>query len=779
MVKIVFLFFKRNPKLFLKVGSLSFFLFLLISFYAVGYASFEKISVNTKIGDIENDLEIQGQITDSYTIDNISLIYSYNIKWIDSLKDWKQYVISDGLVLIIKTSFNEDSFIIGLDLSSNSKNTKRRDLTNETIEFFNNQLDISNFTKQDSLPFNLDILINYNQLNNSHFSELNIDSNNCNMGYFVDISTKLISSFKMYTKILNKIESNFIVFVSQNDIISLNRLESYKIEIEIDLFKESFQSLILLITFISILISTWLIEFFSSFYYYQIKEALDKFQKRGLNDKKQNKITKFLPIATDTISFIILEILYLLISIVFHINLIYAYISVVMGYFYLLYKRIKLSNLNDENSIKMGIVSFVKYVIILLIFSIILILTNNTLYALIPPLVSSFFSTGSIIIQYYVITILLSEFSLKLKKKVNINKLTNNMFKLIEKSIISGKQNLKSWIHITILVIWSMSIIFTSINTFTANYNLNQTIEYPTDIIIEVEGVYLANISKIEILPEVENILPISHSVEQYFFNYDYYLMDFSKVKIMFPEFVKLSKLNDIQEEYTYIHKTMAEELNLNNNDLFPTKFGKNQTNIIVNQPIFVTKYFPLIKTIEERPFVVSNYRAEYENLTMITKIMINFNNSFDEEQSLEKIKNILKTNFQIQKKNVSLDYNVPLNICKYFFFVISLFICSLSFIQLISQLSPIFRKMNLRGLKKRHIYTLLLRQFSSYIITAIIIGVISALFFIFVQMQKTIYHITLFTPIKIYFDFCLLMLILVPLSYFVILYIFNMLRKD
>jgi hypothetical protein len=255
------------------------------------------------------------------------------------------------------------------------------------------------------------------------------------MGYFVDISTKLISSFKMYTKIMNKIESNFIVFVAQNDIISLNRIESYKIEIEIDLFRESFQSLILLITFISILISTWLIEFFSSFYYYQIKEALDKFQKRGLNDKKQNKITKFLPIATDTISFIILEILYLLISIVFHINLIYAYISVVMGYFYLLYKRIKLSNLNDENSIKMGIVSFVKYVIILLIFSIILILTNNALYALIPPLVSSFFSTGSIIIQYYVITILLSEFSLKLKKKVNINKLTNNMSKLIEKTM--------------------------------------------------------------------------------------------------------------------------------------------------------------------------------------------------------------------------------------------------------------------------------------------------------------------------------------------------------
>jgi hypothetical protein len=773
MSKLALLFFKRTPKLFLKIGLLSLFLFLLISSYGIGYAIFEKSSLTKTIGDIERDFEIEGEIKQNYTANNISLLFPYQNYWLEFKKEWTKFIISDNLILLINLAIDNYTLQIGLDLSESTENARTETIVDNSFNFFNSIIDISSFILLDELPFNLDILINYKLLNNSFSEEFKIGPNNCNLGYSVNLDEKLFSSLISYLKTVDKMDEAFESFIAQTNLVYTNNLDSRRIETELSFsFAESFQFLLIVFTFVSILLSTWLIEFFLSFYNKQIAKTLKNLEKRGLNTKNKTRITVFLPIIVDTTSLAILGLSFVVVDQVLSLNLIPAFIFALIGYLYLFYKRFKFNSLNEELSTRMNTISVSIYIIVLIISALIPIIVNNFISALVPPLISSIISIGSSIVFYYIITIILSEIAYSVKRSRTKNKITDSISRLIEKTIISTKSNLKSWHSLTLLLVWAIVITNIGSNTFIAEYELYQETDYPTDLIIEIEEGYLANVSKLESVLGIEFIFPVSHSTQKYLIDYDYYLMNFTKIEQKFPELIKRTKLNSIQTNHTYISESFAEELGFENENLFPTSFGENQTNIIVNQPVIVTKYFPLVKEIDNRPFIVANYREAYSEFSEVTKLLVDFDVTLiSTEQVVEKIRESTGSSVSIQNENEELDYNSILNTYKYLFFVIASFICLLGFIHFINKFSTVFNQMNLRGLEMGKIRALLIKEISYFILSAFSFGILSALFFLFVQLSDCIYKIPLFTPISIEFRPDLFLLFVIPLIIAIVIF--------
>ena len=765
MSKLALLFFKRTPKLFLKVGLFSLFLLLLISSFGIGYAIFEKVSLVKITGGAERDFEIEGGIKQNYTADNISSLYSYQNYWGEFKNDWSRFIINDNLILLIDLIINDSVIRVGLGLSENTINSKIELVLADYLNFFNSSIDISSFTLLDELPFNLSILMNFNSLNNSFSEDFQIDPNNCNLGYTVNLNEKLFSSINNYMKTIDKIDEAYQSFIAQTDVVYLSNLKSSRMEINLSSsFTVPFQSLLIIFTSVSILLSTWLIEFFLDFYNKQIEVILQNFEKRGLDAKNKAHIAVFLPIFVDTISLTILGVSFVVLNQIFSLNLILAFIFALIVYFYLFYKRFKFSSLKERNSTTINLISLLIYIATLLISILTLIIINKILYALIPPLISSIISIGSSIVLYYIITIILSELTYNAKKRRVNKKITNSISRLIEKTILSTKSGLKSWHNLSLLLVWAMVITNISSNTFVAEYKFYQETSYPTDLILEVEKGYLANISKLESVPGIEFIFPISHSTQHYLIVYDYYLMNFTRIMKRFPELIERTKLNNTEANYTYISESFAEELDFKNEDLFPTNFGENQTSIIVNQPVIITKYFPLIKEIDNSPFIVANYREEYSEFSKVTKLFVDFNATLiTPEQVVEEISESIGSFVSIQKEIEEIDYNSILNIYNYLFFVVASFICLLGFIQFKNKLSIIFNKMNLRGLAIGKIRKLLAKEISYYIVTSFLFGIFSALFFLFVQSANYIYTIQLFSPVVFKFRPDLLLVFVIP----------------
>ncbi|MHA1400852.1 MAG: hypothetical protein ACTSQE_10945 [Candidatus Heimdallarchaeaceae archaeon] len=772
MVKIAFIFFKRNIRLYFRVSFFSFFFLLLVSFFALGYASFERISVTKTVCDTKVDYSTYGTVSNIFTLDNVSKLFSYGSEWKALNKSWNDNINTESLFLILKIHFNNSLFFLGIDLLNNTNNIRRTDLYTFNIGFFNIKLDVSSFTAEETLPFNLDVLINLDKLNLSLPPNIQITPYNAQIGYFVDLNTNHIFSFKHYMKVLKNIEDFFNLFVAQRDLVYLNSIENNIPDLEIvNPFIEPFKALVILFSFISLLLSSWLIEFFLNIYYRQIANVLEKFEKRGFSKEDCNKIVKTLPIIIDTFVFIVLGSLYLFIYLIAHINTTISLIAAGVGYIFLVYKRIKFTTFDKDISDKLDSLSFSIYVLFLLIFSIAPIIVLRTLYPILPSWISSLISIGSTIIQYYVVALLLSELFMRIYKKYKSSHQSSSIDNLISKSLTSGKKHLTSWFQSSIIFIWSITIVFSSIQTFNVNYEIHHRMLYPTDVTINI-NLPLANISQLEILPEIEYIIPMSHSVEKYFLNYDLYLINFTALQHFFPDFCKLSNLDQLNAGYTYMYKSMARELDFRKNDLFPTKFGENGSNIIVNQPIIITEYFPLVEPISNRPFIVSNYRYEFENFTIVNKLLVNFKDNIDINKGLDALGSALNTNLQVETPLIQLSYNIPFFTYQYFFLLITLFIGGLNFIQVINHLSTIFNRMYLRGLNKKRIKILFIKEISPLIFSSTILGFLSGLFFLFIQARLSIYHISLFVPFKIYLSFNLFLLLLIPLLYVSIIFL-------
>jgi hypothetical protein len=659
----------------------------------------------------------------------------------------------------------DDILRIGVDLSENVINAKTEKVVDDFLNFFNYSIDISSFTLLGELPFNLDILINYRLLNDSFTEDFQIGPTNCNLGYSVNLNDKLFSSLSSYLSTIDKIDEAFKSFSVQTSAVNLSNLSLKTIETDVSFsFATPYQSLLVIFAFVSILLSTWLIEFFLSFYNNQLSKAMKNFEKRGLDSRNSTRISVFLPILVDTISLSILGISFLVIDQIISLNLIPAFISALIGYFYLFYKRFRSNSLSDRKSTKMNLISLSIYIIILIISALIPIILSNLIYALIPQLLSSIISISSSIVFYYIISIIVSEIIYSVRARRTKNKNTDSISLLIKKTIISSKSGLKSWCSLTLLLVWGIAIINISSNTFIVEYKLYQEIAYPTDLILEIDEGYLTNVSKLESVSGIEFIFPISYSMKQYMIFYDYYLMNFTKIEQKFSEIIERTKLETIQSNYTYISENFADKLGFENGDLFPTGFGENQTTIIVNQPTIITKYFPLVKEIDDRPFIVANYREEYNEFSKVSKLLVDFDATLiSSEQVVDKIREFTETSVSIQNRNEELDYKSILNASKFLFFVIASFICLLGFMNFINKVSPVFYYMNLRGLKMKEARILLAKEISYFILPVFSFGILSALLFLFTQMPNYIYQIPLFTPIVIEFRLDLLLLLVIP----------------
>ncbi len=774
MSKLALLFFKRSPKLFLKVGLLSIFLFLLISSFGIGYAIFEKVSLVETTEGMERDFEIAGEIKQNYTADNISSMLLYQNYWNEFRKDWARLIISDNLILLINLRINDTVLQIGLGLSENTENVKTEHVLDDHLNFFNSSINVSTFSLLEELPFALDILMNFNLLNNSFSEEFKIGSDNCSLGYTVNLNEKLFSSINNYMKTIDQIAEAFHSFIAQTDIIYLNKLNSNRLEIDLSSsFEVPFQSLLIILTAVSILLSTWLIEFFLDFYNKQINTLLQNFEKRGLDARNKVHVAVFLPIFVDSVSLMILGVFFLVLNQIFSLNLILAFIFTLIVYIYLFYKRFRFNSQKERDSTKINLISVLIYITALLISILTLIIINNILYALIPPLISSIISIGSSIVLYYIISISLSELTYNtMRKRVN-KKTTDSISRLIKKTILSTKSGLKSWYNLTLLIVWAIVITNISSNTFIAEYKFYQKTSYPTDLVIDIEEGFLANISKLESVPGIEFVFPVFHSTQQYLIIYDYYLMNFTKLTMRFPELIERTKLHKINANYTYISESFADELDFGNEDLFPTNFGENQTSIIVNQPVIITRYFPLIKETDNRPFIVANYREEYSEYSETTKLLVDFDiNIITTEQLIEEIRESTGSSVSIQKGIKEIDYNIILNIYNYLFFVFASFICLLGFIQFKNKLSIVLNQVNLRGLETGKIRKLLAKEINSYVLTAFLFGILSALFFVLVQSANYIYAIPLFSPVVFKFHLDLMLVFIIPTIIILIIFL-------
>ncbi|MHA1224956.1 MAG: hypothetical protein ACTSP3_17230, partial [Candidatus Heimdallarchaeaceae archaeon] len=271
-------------------------------------------------------------------------------------------------------------------------------------------------------------------------------------------------------------------------------------------------------------------------------------------------------------------------------------------------------------------------------------------------------------------------------------------------------------------------------------------------------------VSDIQVLPEVKFALPISHSEEVYFETYDFYLLDLQLLYNYHPELFDLIPSFKFKSNSTYISTDLAELLDFQEGDLFPTRFGQNQTSLVVNQPIIITKFFPLIKQKEDRPFVVAAYRKEFENFTEVNQILIDFQENVTTQKGIEEIKKVLGVNFQLEQKYQLPNYKLPLQIFGYSFGIIAFIAIGINFVALIKETEPIYVKFSTRGMRKRKNKQIIAKQFGIMTVYSLSLSVMLGLVFVYLQMPKMIYQIPLFFPIKIKISFSICTTLLIPL---------------
>ncbi len=766
MANLVFLFYWRNKKFFMKVFLFSFSIFLFVSLFAVGISCFERISLINVLSEEGVDFEIQGTLNKNFSSSNITSLFSYEQEWNDITSFWSESISNDSLVLIISIRSNNHISLVGITFSSHLINQRISSFLNDSLSFFETTINVTDFLIVEELPFNLDILINFDFINQSLPTSLVISPSNALIGYFIDFNCRRISSFNLFLKTIETIDDNFRLFVAQKDLVDLSSIGNTNPDfLTFHPFKQPFDSIIILVSLISLLSSTFLIKIIVSSYYNQIKAILTQLEKRGLTLKTKNRLVVFLPILTDTFALLFLSIVYWLSSFLFGLNLLLAYIIALAAYLYLAFKRYSQKLNENVKSAEKSSFYIIKYIIALLIVSLILLLIMQTLdqilEQILPPWIITCIVASSTIIQYYLITIILAEIYMKLEKRRKTNK--NGLSTLFSKTLNSRKNQLKSWFRSTIVLIWSITIIIASIQSFSINYEINEKMLNPADLRIEV-NIPLYNITQIEMLPEIENIIPLSKSVEKYFDYYDMYLIDLISFQSIYSELSELAEIDELQENYTYMSENMAKSFDFQDGDLFPTIFGKNGTNVFVNQPIKIIRYFPIIKSIEGRPFVASAYRQEYVNISIVNQLLINFESNISLNQGIEAIKEVLGLDFQIQEQYLSLEYKASLLLYKYFFLVFAVFIGGLNFSLMINQLNSVFRKINLRGLQRRKIRKLFLKTLLPFQISSLIIGFLSGLFYVYIQMPSTISQIVLFTPFHVSLSVSILLILLFPL---------------
>ncbi len=766
MSSIFFLFFRRNLRFFTKTFWFTFLLLLLPSIFFIGTATFEKASLGLVLSETDIDYEIQGSLTDNYSPSNLTLFNSHFNTWRTAISRWEKHVVTDGFVLYTLDFSTNDSLLIGIDFFVESKNMRTSSITNNITSIFGTEVNVEDFLIVNTLPFNLDLIININTFLDFSYSSSNfLDPQ---IGYYADFSSKFLPTFTAIDDVTRVISYEFRSYFLANEIISYTSINSPDFSI-VHPFKQPFDSVIFLISFITILSVIWLIETMSRNYISQIKSQLSNFNQRGLSAKQKTTLKVVFPVILDIIAMLLLFLVFWGISQIFTLNLLSAYIISSLTFLIILYRRFsKLRGISSDSD-KSRRRFIISYVLILIIISLVSLVIVRVFGLILPPWFSSLVIPGITIIQYYIATILFTELLLYLIRK-QFSKV-KGIPALINKTIFAKNSHLQTWFHSFLLLMWSMIIITSSIHSFNANFEIDNNLSSISDVKIDV-SLPLHNVSQLHTLPEVEFVLPISHSEEHYFVPYDLYLMNLTMLQEYFPEVFHLIDSFTIDTGSTYISEDLAAEFDFEDGDLFPTKFGRNITNIIINQPVIVSKYFPLIKHLEGKPFVVASYHHEFENITIVNQLLVDFKEDISIDQGVEAIESIIGPNYQIEKDYPVLDYNSVFLIYQYVFLLLSMLIIVMNYLQFIKSLRPTLTTFTARGMQTKEIRNQFLKQSLFLQFYPFVASIVLGSLFIFLQMPSMVYQIDLYTSVQTKVGLSILLTLLLPVTSLIISYI-------
>lgn len=413
----------------------------------------------------------------------------------------------------------------------------------------------------------------------------------------------------------------------------------------------------------------------------------------------------WLPVSLDTLALLTLVSSYTLTATLYPLNLMGASFLALGCYVFMIYSRATQARLGQVAlgrflSPQTTAYPLSRYLLILFLASLYTIVIQTTVPAIIPPLIHSLLTLFAITAQYYALTLLVTHLGLRAFLRW-IRREDLGIPHLLRKLLLGQKTTLTTWSHSMVLLTWAVTIIWTSTHSFTINYTLHQEMADPTELRVQVGGLTLHNVSTLETLPEIQTVIPLSHSQETFFALYDLYLFDIPKLHTTRPDLFSLTGIRQVLPNHAYMASTMAKTLQFQEGDLFPIKFGHNQTApVIEKQPIIITDYFPLIKPLDNRPFIVTSYLHKYENVTTVNELLITLKEGAEATAALTTLKQALGPHFLASVPPLlQLPYNPITRLYQAFFLAYALINTTLCFHRLTQDLAPSLKQISVRGM--------------------------------------------------------------------------------
>ena len=544
---------------------------MIVSTPSVSGVVFNKLTIANFLNIQNDDLKLSYKLKFNYTSVNISELSSSQIEFLEYRKSWNKYFQNDSLLIVSKYESNDSSHQIGIDFTENSINQKRSNLTFNQIKYFNNSISLENFHVNSELPFELSIIFSYSYLQSLNLTTFILFSNESFLGQVINFNIRKISSPESYLRLITKLVDEFETYLKGTNLVEDSLIEGDFNQIEVVLtYKNSFDSLVILISLVTLIISIWLSEFFTDNFLTRVKDKSSKLHKRGLDFKRRKNISVYIPLILELVCFFIIGTILLIVNVI--ISLDFLLTALILGFYFiiLIYKSYR--KFNNSDKITINSKTIVLFVLILLIVSLIPILLKQLAYAIIPDEIFSYFTLILQTIQYFIITLLITEIYIK---KISTNLFNKFGIKNLVNKLINKNENIfRHLIHSTLLLVWGTTIVMGGFQTFSTNYNLNFEMEHPADLVISTD-VYLYNVSSLQ-NNDFSQLLAISHTHESFFITYDLYLMNFSAIKEIIPYFEKIFDLSNLEEGITYMSKDFAKEFNFVEGDYFPTKIGEN-----------------------------------------------------------------------------------------------------------------------------------------------------------------------------------------------------------
>jgi len=736
---------------------------LIVSAPTIGGGIADKLAITSFLNNQDNDFEISNALELDYSGTNISDLETVILELSDYSEQWTNYFSDYSLLLVSNYDVTNLTFTVGIDFSEGSVNLKDANFPLNQLDYFNNSVSLENFIESSEMPFSVSVIFSYDFFQTLDLTDLNIISEVSYIGHTIDFNTKKIKSPEFYLKFIEELVDKLDIYLLGNNIPLTNSdVESSPSHIEeIIFYKSQFDSLVLLVSFVTLVITIWLSEFFSDNFTIEIRRKMDKLFARGLEPKRERIISVYIPLVVDLSAFLFVGIVLFVVNTILSLNFLLTIIIIGVFLILLFYRNYK--KYSNKDQMMLDSKSTILFALILVIVSLAPLLLSEFLYTLIPPNVLSYIVLFSQVTQYFIVTLLIAElfirmFATKLFSKFGIQNLINKLFTKREFAF-------RQILHTTLLLVWGSTVVIGGFQTFSTNYNLNFGMDYPTDLVVST-NVYLSNITSIHYNDNFSSVIPISHTQESFFLSYDLYLMNFTVIQEFIPNLKKYYGLSELTDEITYMSKDFAKEFNFVDGDYFPTKMGENGSSVYIDQEIKVIDYFPFVKKIDDRPFIVSSYNLQYQNISKVSKLYLNFENDINKIEVLNYLEKELESFVQEMDSPIYVDYIVFTGFFQAYFMLITLIVIWLCIKQLLVTIKTSMKTLHQRGML---IWLIKKKQFTNLapvLLLSVILGVLLGILYLFVQLPTAVYPISQYYPVKVNFWISLLLVPIIPLLY-------------